>query len=139
MASLLGRRRRALAAPSTRRSGHARAHARRGLAAAAAAAAILLLGLSSACSLGNISADPCTTNIECETAFGAGSQCKDGYCTPVTNQGCNSQDANGNACYSCPPTKDVEFHNGCTDAQCSPFDKARLTKLNPDGSLPALP
>lgn len=98
-----------------------------------------LAALVSACSLGNISADPCTKNSECEAAFGLGSECKDGYCTTVVNQGCNKTDANGNACFSCPPTSDKEFHNGCTDAQCAPFDAKRLTKLNPDGSLPKLP
>lgn len=102
-------------------------------------AAIIWMLASSACSLGNVSADPCTKNVECETAFGIGSECKDGYCTAVTNQGCNEKDANGNPCFSCPPTSDKEFHNGCTDAQCTPFDNSRLTKLNTDGSLPPLP
>lgn len=108
-------------------------------ATAVGGAAITWMVVSSACSLGNVSADPCTKNVECETAFGIGSECKDGYCTPVTNTGCNEKDANGNACFSCPPTTDQEFHNGCTDAQCVPFDNARVTKLNSDGSLPPLP
>lgn len=111
----------------------------RGITALLTVAAITGISAVSACSLGNVTADPCTKNSECEAAFGLGSECKDGYCTPVTNTGCNAKDANGNACYSCPPTTDVEFHNGCTDAQCAPFDPARVTKANPDGSLPPLP
>ena len=44
-----------------------------------------------------------------------------------------------NGCFSCPPTKNVEFLNACTDAQCSPFDdKARLPLYN-NGNLPPVP
>lgn len=122
--------------PSVPRAPRRRARA---LAAALGVAAVAAFAAIGGCSLGNVSADACTKNSECEAAFGLGSECQDGYCSPVTNQGCNKKDANGNACYSCPPTTDKEFHTGCTDAQCAPFDPARITKANPDGSLPPLP
>jgi hypothetical protein len=106
-----------------------------GLAVAVAAAI-----LASACSLGNIHHDACKSDAQCETAFGAGSKCSDGYCTPVHDQGCQQKGPDGRACYACPPQTVLDFENACTSAQCAPFDnKNRLTKLNPDGTLPSLP
>jgi hypothetical protein len=42
-------------------------------------------------------------------------------------------------CYPCTPLLNEQLLNGCTSAQCFPFDRARLTNLLPDGKLPALP
>lgn len=43
-------------------------------------------------------------------------------------------------CWSCALTLTRHFLNGCTSAECSPFDNAaRLPLLNADGSLPPLP
>lgn len=43
-------------------------------------------------------------------------------------------------CYACTPTTTDQFLNGCTDGQCIPFDKSRLSGLlAPDGGLPPLP
>ncbi|MDB4938408.1 MAG: hypothetical protein JWP87_5380 [Labilithrix sp.] len=42
-------------------------------------------------------------------------------------------------CYPCAPLSNEQLLNGCTGAQCIPFDRARLTNLLPDGGLPALP
>jgi len=43
-------------------------------------------------------------------------------------------------CYQCAPATDWQFVNGCTDAQCKPFDnRARLKKLPADGGLTPLP
>lgn len=43
-------------------------------------------------------------------------------------------------CWSCAPTLPAHFLNGCTSAECSPFDNAaRLPLLNADGTLPPLP
>lgn len=92
------------------------------------------------CSLGNIHHDACKTDGECTTAFGAGSKCSDGYCTPVSNQGCQQKGPDGRACNACPPVETLDFENACTSAQCAPFDnKNRLTKLLADGTLPPLP
>lgn len=45
-----------------------------------------------------------------------------------------------NDCWQCAPTNSTQLLNGCTDAECSPFDNAaRLPLLGPDGSLPPLP
>lgn len=96
--------------------------------------------LASGCFLGNIDANECQSDAECTTAFGAGSRCSEGYCTEAQNQACQKTGEDGRACFSCVPTSTPEYQNACTDAACAPFDnKARLTKLNEDGSLPALP
>lgn len=43
-------------------------------------------------------------------------------------------------CYSCEPTDEGQFLNACNELGCVPFDnRARITRLNPDGSLPPLP
>lgn len=42
-------------------------------------------------------------------------------------------------CYPCNPLTTEQLLNACTGAQCVPFERARLTKLLPDGGLPALP
>lgn len=42
-------------------------------------------------------------------------------------------------CYPCNPLTNEQLLNACTGAQCIPFDRARLTKLLPDGRLPPLP
>jgi hypothetical protein len=42
-------------------------------------------------------------------------------------------------CFPGKPTKMVEYLNKCTTADSVKFDKKKLTKLNADGSRPALP
>ncbi|APR83760.1 Hypothetical protein A7982_09109 [Minicystis rosea] len=44
-----------------------------------------------------------------------------------------------NGCFSCSPTKTVEFLNACTDAQCSPFDNVARLPLYNNGNLPSVP
>ena len=69
----------------------------------AAAATLLCGGLlaNSGCFLTNISADDCTSNVECEDVFGLGSACTDGFCsdppTCETAHGCRSA-FGGGAC-----------------------------------------
>ncbi len=105
----------------------------------------LALGLlAGACSLGNLVPDACKTDGECAKAFGAGSECKAGYCTSPSPSGSAScgptKGDNGQPCNDCPPTTVAEFHNACTAASCAPFDDdKRLTKLTADGGLPDLP
>jgi hypothetical protein len=50
---------------------------------------------------------------------------------------CKLEPTGADGCFNCPTT-DAEFHNRCADGTCVPFDNKRLTKLNPDGSLPEL-
>ncbi len=54
---------------------------RRVVGVAAAAVAIVAAMSSSGCSLSNISVDACTSNAECESVFGLGSVCGDGFCS----------------------------------------------------------
>ncbi|AKT40099.1 hypothetical protein [Chondromyces crocatus] len=42
-------------------------------------------------------------------------------------------------CYACDPATDTQFHNACTDAQCSPFDDTARLPLFNGGALPPLP
>jgi hypothetical protein len=43
-------------------------------------------------------------------------------------------------CYQCPPTSDLQFANGCTNAACRPFDnRTRLKNRPADGGLSPLP
>jgi hypothetical protein len=42
-------------------------------------------------------------------------------------------------CFRCTPTSDPELLSACTDSTCIPFDNARLTNLNSDGTLKPLP
>ncbi len=65
----------------------------------------LLLGLAAfppACSLGNVSADSCTSNDECVTLYGLGSVCSDGYCGEAavckTDVGCRALFGYGAVC-----------------------------------------
>jgi ABC-type branched-subunit amino acid transport system substrate-binding protein len=54
----------------------------RSLMAASLGGVLLLM---SGCSLGNISFDDCVQDDECNDAFGVGSACDDGFCTPPTS------------------------------------------------------
>jgi hypothetical protein len=115
---------------------------RAGWIAAAAGGALTMAIVAVACSLGNIKRDDCVNDAQCAVAFGAGSTCSQGYCSPATtpNQGCESKNAAGLACFSCKPEATRDFENACTNAECAPFDnKKRLTKLPADGMLPPLP
>jgi len=124
----------------------------------AAATLLVSAGVLPHCSLGNVSPDACLADAECVAAFGYGSSCLDGYCTPAaacvvdedcpigtcvdgfcSTTACESVGPNGQPCYACVPAKPVDFLNGCTDATCVVFDRARLTHLGPEGQLPDLP
>jgi len=110
---------------------------RRGRALLGLAAALAIA--AAACSLGNVSHDDCTGDAQCSAAFGAGSRCDQGFCSPATSPGCQKTGADGRACFGCAPKTAGDFLNACSDATCSPFDDKRLTKLTPDGGLPPLP
>ena len=73
----------------------------------------------------------CTADADC-TRFAAGSRCVEGVCSA---QGCDGPDG----CFACVPTTPTELHNACTESRCVGFDPARLTRMNPDGTLPPLP
>ncbi len=120
-------------------------------------AALALAALPAGCSLGNLSPDACGQSGECSALFGTGSECVQGYCTdPVKCAGdadcaegacrggfCSVASCegavSGRPCWACAPESRLEFLNACTNATCVPFDKARVTKLLPDGSLPPVP
>lgn len=113
---------------------------RAGWIAAAAGGALAMAIVAVACSLGNIKRDDCKNDEQCASVFGAGSTCKEGYCTPLTNAGCESKNDAGIACFSCKPETTRDFENACTNVECAPFDNTkRLTKLTADGGLPPLP
>jgi len=99
----------------------------------------LLVALAVGCSLSNVRRDDCTSDSQCELAFGTGSKCQSGSCTQPTNPGCEKKGTNGQNCFSCVPSSTPQFENACTTATCQAFDPKRLTHLNPDGSLPPLP
>jgi hypothetical protein len=119
-------------------------------------ASFLVLALAG-CSLGNVKHDACAQNSECAAAFGPGSECSNNYCTESVKCNDDSQCAqgicragycssgscegkvNGRPCFDCTPKENVEFLNGCTNAACESFDRARLTNLPADGKLPPLP
>jgi len=106
----------------------------------AALALALALAPIAACSIGNISRDDCVSNEQCIQSFGPGSTCVAGLCDAPVSGDCKGKDAEGRACFSCPPKKAIEFKISCTNAACAPFDNAkRLTKLTPGGGLPPLP
>jgi len=42
-------------------------------------------------------------------------------------------------CYACKPVNEDQVLASCTDSTCIPFENRRLTNLNPDGTLKALP
>jgi hypothetical protein len=45
-----------------------------------------------------------------------------------------------NGCYACAPVSPFQFANGCTNAECKPFDnRTRLKSLFPDGGFAPLP
>ncbi|MCY1019337.1 hypothetical protein [Pyxidicoccus sp. MSG2] len=72
----------------------------------------------------------CSTDVDCER-FGTYPVCQEGVCMPsgLGPQGCFRGDA----------TRDEQFLNQCTRAECIPFDNcARLGRCNPDEALPDL-
>ena len=76
-----------------------------------------------------VTPDPADATLDQSTSGGDGA-CADG----------ETSDADLAAvCYPCNPLTTEQLLNACTGAQCIPFDRARLTKLLPDGGLPALP
>lgn len=123
--------------------------------------AVLLGFCLPGCSLGNIHSDSCKDNGECELLFGLGSQCTGGSCSAPSacksdsdcfklfGQGkctdgycsgnCDQKRNDGVSCYACEPVSKPHYLNACGDSECAPFDKSRLSKLNPDGTLPSLP
>ena len=63
-----------------------------------------------------------------DVAVDASSDVADGSCAPGDG-----------GCFSCPSSS-AEIINRCTGASCARFDnRARLTRLLPDGGLPPLP
>ena len=50
-----------------------------------------------------------------------------------------SWDPDSGLCFPGDPTTDIQFFDKCTSATCIPYDNKKLTKLNADGTLPALP
>lgn len=50
---------------------------------------------------------------------------------------CELPETGEDGCFNCPKS-DLQYLNRCSDGDCVPFDNSRLTKLNPDGSLPDL-
>lgn len=54
---------------------------------------------------------------------------------------CDKPETGANGCFNCPKDKEVEqWLNRCVEGDCVPFNnKARLPKLNADGSVPKLP
>ena len=50
---------------------------------------------------------------------------------------CKLPETGEDGCFNCPKT-DLQYLNRCADGDCIHFDNGRLTKLNPDGSLPEL-
>jgi hypothetical protein len=116
------------------------APSRRRASVVGAAVAFAIAIVAVACSLTNIKADDCKSDVQCASHFGAGSKCTDGYCTPSSNAGCERVVDAGFTCFSCSPEAGLDFENACTTAACEPFDdQKRVTKLAPDGGLPALP
>jgi len=52
----------------------------------------------------------------------------------------DSSGFDGRGCYSCTPVDIGTLESACTNSACTPFDNsARLTRLLPNGQLPALP
>ena len=120
-------------------------------------AALAFATAPAGCSLGNLSPDKCGQSGECATLFGVGSECVNGYCTDPVQCTDDADCAEGSCrggfcavgscegavsgrpCFACAPETRVEFLNACTNATCVPFDKARVTKLPPGGSLPPVP
>lgn len=123
----------------------------------ALAGVAFLVHLVGACSLGNLTPDPCAQSSECLAVFGAGSECVNGYCTEAvkcaTDVDCKEGtcrggfcsvgscegNVDGRPCHDCAPTTREEFLNACTNATCVPFDPTRVTKMPADGKLPAIP
>jgi hypothetical protein len=142
--------------PSPKETSAGRA-ARRPRVLAWLGAALALATTAAGCSLGNLSPDACEQSGECVALFGAGSECVNGYCSDQVKctddadcaagtcrggfcaVGSCEGAVSGRPCFACAPETRTEFLNACTNATCVPFDKARITKLPPDGTLPPVP
>ena len=106
------------------------------MGAGAGAALVMSAG---ACSLGNVQRADCSSDKQCDSLFGEGSRCDQGYCTAGAATNCTVTGKDGRPCFQCKPKAPVEFANVCSSAACQPFDAKRLTKLTADGGLPSLP
>ncbi len=96
------------------------------------ALATIVLACNSILGLGDfaVTPDPADAMDEQVPAAGDGGTCPD--------SGVSNADLTA-VCYPCNPLTTEQLLNACTGAQCIPFDRARLTKLLPDGKLPELP
>jgi hypothetical protein len=96
------------------------------------ALATIVLACNSILGLGDfaVTPDPADATDEQVAAAGDGGTCPD--------SGVSNVDLTA-VCYPCNPLTTDQLLNACTGAQCIPFDRARLTKLLPDGKLPELP
>lgn len=87
--------------------------------------------------------DQCKSDGECER-FNNGSVCRDGVCVSdggsggTTGNGGGGSGGSGATCFAGKPTKDVEYLNACTDADCEPFDNCERLGLCAGDTLPAL-
>jgi hypothetical protein len=96
------------------------------------ALATIVLACNSILGLGDfaVTPDPADATDEQVATGDAGGSCPD--------SGISNADLSA-VCYPCSPLTTEQLLNACTGAQCIPFDRARLTKLLPDGGLPELP
>jgi hypothetical protein len=106
---------------------------------------LLLAGLGFSALLGACSVlvesatDQCKTDADCNH-FGNGSVCKEGLCVLPGGSTSSSSGSGGGgeACFSGTPTKDEEYLNQCTTAECVEFDNCARLGLCNGAALPAL-
>jgi len=97
---------------------------------ALATVVLAIVACNSIIGLGDFAVTPDPSDASDELLSGGDGSCADGQ----------TSDADlAVVCYPCNPLTTEQLLNACTGAQCIPFDRARLTKLLPDGGLPPLP
>jgi hypothetical protein len=87
----------------------------------------------------------CERDTDCSSFDNAKCDVAEGVCVSRVTSGTGGGGSGGgcegpDGCYSCAPSKPVEYLNGCTDATCIPYDNTPLQDLlEPDGSVPPVP
>jgi hypothetical protein len=93
-----------------------------------------------ACSLFLDSRDQqCLADKDCSAFPGATCDTATHLCVASSGTAGGGSCTGDAGCYACAPKTNEQFLNACTDSQCAPFDRKRLTHLRPDGGLPPLP
>jgi hypothetical protein len=91
----------------------------------------------------NHDANQCYADADCASYRQSVCDLATHVCIQNTDAGAATNDADScmskSGCYLCTPSNEQQILSACSDSTCIPFENARLTNLNLDGTLKPLP